>query len=168
MALNQIRVPMMRNLHPTREDRVNDKYYGGNEGGVGPQYAPVQHNNIALSTTTQGSPVCCLTIHNITVPFPYKEPLKRLTWEAIEKAAATHSRRFSQVTGVERPPGLSSTLVSSSDSVVKFSRTISGNIDGVTPISDVHHRVALLISGRDCTINRGKLWNTAVHNTGKT
>lgn len=45
----------------------------------------------------------------------------------------THSKRFSQVTGIFLPPGLSSISLSSRDRAVKFSITMSEKMEGVTP-----------------------------------
>lgn len=45
----------------------------------------------------------------------------------------THSKRLSHVTGMFLPPGLSSTSLSSRDSAVKFSMTMSEKMARVTP-----------------------------------
>lgn len=49
----------------------------------------------------------------------------------------THSKRLSHVTGMFLPPGLSSTSLSSRDSAVKFSITMSEKMARVTPASTI-------------------------------
>lgn len=66
-----------------------------------------------------------------------------------QKGLQTHSKRLSHVTGMFLPPGLSSTSLSSRDSAVKFSITMSEKMARVTPAgkgSKVSHSFVFVLT----------------------